>query len=795
MSFANMVYEDALTILSYASPYNVQLEILKMSESGHLPGRVHGHQKKGSNASNASNASGGERLCHPLYRSHSIGSLPKFGREDAAAKRSMSVGGPAKLTAKKESPVKTSQSLREETSGDLESSTSSTPRKTEGDSGGSKTASRFTVRKVSEPKSPAEGAELDSAPDDGPRRRNSSSSSSSDLESSMVHKEDGSLVPDSSSISLDQVYLVKRSDEMSEPHVTEATNKNVAANWKIRPGTTFGDGNEDAISLSSASSSDDHNKTEVMTLDVDSPQLTLELAKRVAAPGKRKAPLPPPNVAHVVPFGALPVNDPEIWTDRGEENVTVVSTDLHHVTTLKVSPDIHDVPSWVKDDGSLPANIDVGNVAIQTNFSSDSAPSSSSEEEMDEGQEDGGSNTDAPKKPAKKTDKRKKNGDKNRKASSLGDLTKVEDGGQKGFLLERSVSMDLNHAEALPVHGHMGLQRGQIAKKLTIAGENGSTNGDERLTSLKKQQHFGANENLHLDDGYRKSWENLEKIHTRDHEDASPVKDSGDLSHHKLPVLSEATLLDRSGDGMSDIPLSDDSSSLSDDSFDARKEHSERQRAPLRKMKPVQLFEDDEHHRLSASSSDDEDGSPVIKHDVSTGSSVVTIGAVPSQQPKSKKAAAPAPPIDPEMTKIFNNITVSNATKEQLVTLEIDNWTVVPPTSTEDKNGTYDSQNGNGTSSPNMDQRFETTLELNVSGNGDKGFGLIDFGTKPSPPLPSSAPQKAMDSKFTGFTVSEGAISPAVIISNPQLSGRLPDVTPEQGHDALDGPPKLRPPE
>ncbi|XP_017765322.1 PREDICTED: uncharacterized protein LOC108554524 [Eufriesea mexicana] len=73
ISFRNMVYEDALTILSYASPYDVKLEV----ESGGIGSKPTTLFKKSVGPSAA-------RICHPLYRSQSI---PELSQSKSVAKR------------------------------------------------------------------------------------------------------------------------------------------------------------------------------------------------------------------------------------------------------------------------------------------------------------------------------------------------------------------------------------------------------------------------------------------------------------------------------------------------------------------------------------------------------------------------------------------------------------------------------------------------------------------------------------------------------------------------------------
>jgi len=72
ISFRNMVYEDALTILSYASPYDVELEV----ESG-------GSGSKPATLLKKSVGPSPTRICHPLYRSQSIPELSR-GHKNAA---------------------------------------------------------------------------------------------------------------------------------------------------------------------------------------------------------------------------------------------------------------------------------------------------------------------------------------------------------------------------------------------------------------------------------------------------------------------------------------------------------------------------------------------------------------------------------------------------------------------------------------------------------------------------------------------------------------------------------------
>nr|CAD7575918.1 unnamed protein product [Timema californicum] len=71
ISFRHMVFEDALTILSYASPYEVQLEVESAASS--RPSTLI-RTKRTSVAS----IGVGDRICHPFYRSQSIADLAQL---------------------------------------------------------------------------------------------------------------------------------------------------------------------------------------------------------------------------------------------------------------------------------------------------------------------------------------------------------------------------------------------------------------------------------------------------------------------------------------------------------------------------------------------------------------------------------------------------------------------------------------------------------------------------------------------------------------------------------------------
>lgn len=71
ISLRHMVFEDALTILSYASPYEVQLEVESgASGASSRPSTLLRNNKRAGNSPT-------ERICHPFYRSQSISDLLK----------------------------------------------------------------------------------------------------------------------------------------------------------------------------------------------------------------------------------------------------------------------------------------------------------------------------------------------------------------------------------------------------------------------------------------------------------------------------------------------------------------------------------------------------------------------------------------------------------------------------------------------------------------------------------------------------------------------------------------------
>ncbi|KAK3092621.1 hypothetical protein FSP39_005070 [Pinctada imbricata] len=100
ISFENMVYEDALTILSYASPYPVKVTL----------------QKELTTSKNRKPSDAYSNLSHPLYRSQSVDTISKIGKETTfVPKRSLSLASQNILEDRlKKSPLMTKFSFEKE---------------------------------------------------------------------------------------------------------------------------------------------------------------------------------------------------------------------------------------------------------------------------------------------------------------------------------------------------------------------------------------------------------------------------------------------------------------------------------------------------------------------------------------------------------------------------------------------------------------------------------------------------------------------------------------------------------
>lgn len=72
-----MVLEDAITLLSYASPYEVTLDMLRLPEKS-LPHKGIFMSSQAHPSTTSSGQTGTlERVCHPFFKSQSIDDLRK----------------------------------------------------------------------------------------------------------------------------------------------------------------------------------------------------------------------------------------------------------------------------------------------------------------------------------------------------------------------------------------------------------------------------------------------------------------------------------------------------------------------------------------------------------------------------------------------------------------------------------------------------------------------------------------------------------------------------------------------
>ncbi|CAG2114049.1 unnamed protein product, partial [Medioppia subpectinata] len=83
VSFESMVFEDAVAILSYASPYNVKIELEKGS---HYPTVERNANFLNINKNLTTNTD--KPLLHPLYRSHSVDDLTQITKETSLSEKS-----------------------------------------------------------------------------------------------------------------------------------------------------------------------------------------------------------------------------------------------------------------------------------------------------------------------------------------------------------------------------------------------------------------------------------------------------------------------------------------------------------------------------------------------------------------------------------------------------------------------------------------------------------------------------------------------------------------------------------
>ncbi|GAB6021810.1 hypothetical protein CHUAL_004384 [Chamberlinius hualienensis] len=717
VSFANMVYEDALTILSYASPYDVQIEIQKMSEmsSGHAHSHQ-GHQKKGSNSSNISSSGigmanvgncGRERLYHPLYRSQSIGDLSKIGKDDSPAKRSSSIGGAAMVKPPKKEPfTKLGQSFNEECSVDVDSSKLCGVNATANDvpltsmeiSHEKPKTSRFRVEKVVE----------------------------NDI----------------------QVNAKKDIKSSAEIAVHEPGNLSLI---ESRQHHSFSKPLDEFVTVE-LNDDDDHQVKRNHSGDIKHDEEDVSLADGV-------------------------------------------------VTTMQISPDIHAIPLWVTNHQNLDSDV-ADSVAIQTNFSSDN-DSSSDDENVTHLNE---INAKSKAKSKIVSLKEVTISGADRRASSLGDLTSVDEMTKKNFPLERSVSMDLNHAEL--IHGKLAMQQiEQLGPKLN---ENGAFRATENL-------HFGSDGDTNGHCQFLKSWDQVESlVHVGDEEEReeSHLSSLVDVDLPPPIPISPVSHLNvgnhKKDEGdlwevdLSERELSDEiCSTLSDDSEEPQMKKVPQSKPPppptIKRMVAVDAGLD-QIYDTSSSEDETNDSRPLVNvldvndsdserlhqqptsfihHDVNTGSSTVTIGSAQLSADKQKTSSE----LDPEMARIFNNVTVSNTSRD-LFTLDIDNW-VQNGSQSENDNGF---RNGNDNINPVVvKEQYESVMNFDLESPGSEmdKVGVIRFESTPPVVSGNNIKKSSSQSSLTELS----GVSRTLIIANPQLSNTSSEI-----RLTIDQPPSLQPP-
>ncbi|CAL1298453.1 unnamed protein product [Larinioides sclopetarius] len=375
VSFGAMVYEDALTILSYASPYDVKLEIEK-SPSQPLPPSP---KKMGTSTSFRNSGQG--RLFHPLYRSQSIMDLSQIGKD-----KSLSEHSPANNTKQqKEATPKRSQSV-------------------EASNGGPKSRSLYTLK-------PNEDSKSQTSSSKGSRKSSTSSCDSNGKvttttaplpEKSQQVKEEPSCTKKevkSSRFRVEQIGVKAEAPKLIPPAKPARETSETKQTGQDSDTPT----EKPSEPQPSKEETEEHPiPTEEEPQGAEKPTVP---PRKAGTPAKRKAPAPPP---------ALPATKTETSAvvHRVDEqpqdiNVTEVETKQQPASSEPPPPPTSQVPDPNPPDAS----------SLASRPDDEAEPSS----------------------PGR------------RKASSLGDLTHLDQGSSKktatsSAILERAVSMDLQQS-------------------------------------------------------------------------------------------------------------------------------------------------------------------------------------------------------------------------------------------------------------------------------------------------------------------------------------------------------------
>lgn len=473
VSFAAMVYEDALTILSYASPYDVRLEIEKAPATSTVSLPPSSPKRLGASTSFRNN--GQRRLFHPLYRSQSIDDLTQIGKDGFGV-------------------LNTSNSQRD-------SNSSATPKRSqsvEASNGGLKTRPPFIVKTDESKSSSTKGS------------RKSSTSSCGSSAKPVTPTEKSQPV-------LNEEPCAKKEIKSARYRTEQVNVKTEAPSKTIPPAKPARESHDDKHQSVDAKTAEAAPKTttsapsgEVLKPE-NSPadgqgilENEVDVTEKPTAPPrksntpKRRAPAPPPVPASKTETSVV-VHQAD---DLQKQSTTKEEAPPQEVSEITLPPPICDIPLVTND--VLPESMDTFIVTHEIQMTPNNIPVFTSTEKMTDpgtGSSDTSSVASGDNSSTRMDKDEQNSSPGKRKAASLGDLTKLEHSVNKNTsissaILERAVSMDLQQS---------------------MPGEN--------LTKHKKILHAPAFEDDYLEDKEDltdinnkglKRWDNgLDKVFTK----------------------------------------------------------------------------------------------------------------------------------------------------------------------------------------------------------------------------------------------------------------------------------------
>ncbi|XP_054720971.1 nascent polypeptide-associated complex subunit alpha, muscle-specific form-like [Uloborus diversus] len=447
VSFAAMVYEDALTILSYASPYDVRLEIEKSATADPLP-PTHSPKRLGGTSTSFRTSDGRRRLFHPLYRSQSIDDLTQIGKEgfflgnnsvsgsqresgsSATPKRSQSVeatnGGPkarAALALTKPSVEDVATKMVITTNkGSRKSSTSSC-----------ESANKVTTVTVPEPVKTEQASP----------KEEKEACSKKEIKSSRFRVEQTLVKTEAPASQAKQIPPKPARDTSEDKPIPPSADDGVEKNAEIQEKKPNASPSETRIQMEPPVFAEENGDGEKPTAP----------PRKAGTPAKRRAPAPPP------------APKTEAVIHRTDEQTSELTKVTPEPVLVEPDPPLPDPPAPPSSDiPDLPSSQPTSEPDIR---SSDNSSLSSR-----------GQDTSEPSSPGK------------RKASSLGDLTKLDPKTHKAStaaaILERAVSLDLQ--QSLP--GENLIKQKKILRAPTFEvdydeNKEGDTN-DAEVSPLKR---------------------------------------------------------------------------------------------------------------------------------------------------------------------------------------------------------------------------------------------------------------------------------------------------------------------